>query len=143
MRRLEGMEKARAIEQAQFHADVEWRSHFKNVKTVGVEEVRGREAYEVEMTTMSGEQYSRFYDKGNGRLVKSVRAIESDQMGKLDMETFLEEYREFDGVWLPTTVRQLLSSSSFGTGTQTWTYESVEHDVSIPTSLFQVPEDLR
>ncbi len=142
-RRLEGMEKARAIEQAQFHADVEWRSHFKNVKTVGVEEVRGREAYEVEMTTMSGEQYSRFYDKGNGRLVKSVRAIESGQMGKLDMETFLEEYREFDGVWLPTTVRQLLSSSSFGTGTQTWTYESVEHDVSIPTSLFQLPEDLR
>ena len=56
-RRLEGTEKARAIEQAQFHADVEWRSHFKNVKTVGVEEGGGREAYEGERTRMSGEQY--------------------------------------------------------------------------------------
>ncbi len=63
-------------------------------------------------------------------------------MGAIDVESFLEDYREFDGVWLATRVHQVLNSSSFGTGTQIWTYENIEHDVSIPASLFQVPEDL-
>ena len=63
-------------------------------------------------------------------------------MGAIDIESFFEDYREFDGVWLSTRVRQVLSSSSFGAGTQIRTYENFEHDVSIPASLFQVPEDL-
>ena len=139
---LDGAEKDQAIEASQFHADVEWRNHFTEVKTLGIADVQGRPAYEVQLKTKSGEQYSRFYDQENGRLVKSVRATENPQMGALDIESFLEDYREFDGVWLATRVRQVLSSSSFGSGTQIWTYDNFEHNVSIPASLFQVPEEL-
>jgi len=139
---LEGTEKDRTIEDSRFHADAEWRNHFTGAKTLGVADVQGRPTYEVEMTANSGEKYSRFYDRENGRLVKSVRETESSQMGEIDVESFFEDYREFDGVWLATRVRQVLSSSSFGTGTQIWTYDTIEHDMAVPASLFQVPEDL-
>jgi hypothetical protein len=139
---LEGTEKDRTIEDSRFHADVEWRNHFTEAKTLGVADVQGRPAYEVEMTAKSGEKYSRFYDRENGRLVKSARETESSQMGEIEVESFFEDYREFDGVWLATRVRQVLSSSSFGTGTQIWTYDTIEHDLAVPASLFQVPEDL-
>ena len=139
---LKGVKAARAIEKADFHAAVHWRKRFASLKTLGVVDVNGAPAYEVRLTTKSDEQYSQFYDKSNGRMVKRTRTSPS-VMGEVDMEVFFEDYGEFDGVWMPTTVRALLNSPTMGKGTQTWTYSRIEHDKKISPSLFEMPEELR
>lgn len=69
-RLLEGPQKARTITAAQFYRRVEWRKYVKSVKTIGLKDVKGKPAYEVQVTPKNGKAYSQFYDKKSGRLVK-------------------------------------------------------------------------
>lgn len=141
-RLLVGSKRAQMLQKARFHGALHWREHFASAETVGVADVKGAPAYEVRLVTKSGEQYSQFYDEASGLLVKRVRTTESDG-GALDMEVFLGDYRELDGVRLPTRVEAHLTSESYGVGTQIWSYTKIEHDVEIPPSLFRMPEGLR
>lgn len=141
--RLEGDERARAIEGARFHDAVDWRQLIKDAKTTGITEIAGRPAYEVQVTTQSGDAQRRFYDVENGRQVKTVRSMTSPSLGDLEMEVFLEDYRELDGIWLPTRVREVLHSARYGDGSQIWTYSKIEHNVEIPPQLFELPSELR
>lgn len=138
---LEGPERARALEKADFHGAVHWRDAFTSVKTIGVAEVAGAPAFEVQVERKGGEPYSQFYDKESGRLVKRVRKT-SSHGEPLDMEVILSDYREFDGLWMATKVHANLRSPSFGEGTQTWTYTQIEHGEEIPDSLFERPAEL-
>lgn len=142
-RLLDGSQRTRALEQARFHSVLEWRERFASVQTLRVADVGRSPAYEVRVETKSGEQYSQFYAKASGRLVKRVRTAPTGHGEKLDMEVFLEDYREFDGVWIPTTIRAHLDSPTMGKGTQTWTYTKIEHNKKIPASLFKMPDELR
>ncbi len=141
-RMVSGAKKVRAIEEAQFHGSVLWRDLFKKVETVALADVEGKPAYEVRLTTKDDDQYTRFYDQETGRLIKTVRTIDVPHMGKTKVVTLLGDYREFDGVWLHTKVRQVLTSPQVGEGTQTWTYTEVQNNVKIAPTLFVVPDEL-
>ncbi len=138
---LEGVERTRALEGSQLHAAVHWRAGVAEAKNLGAVEVAGRPAYEIRITSKSGEQYSRFYDQERAWLVKSTRQIELDHVGVVDNDAFFENYKEFDGVWLPTTRRHLLTSPTLGlVSTQTWVYQTIQHNVVVPDSLFLAPD---
>jgi hypothetical protein len=140
---MEGTTKARAIRAARFYAPVEWRSIHASVETLGIADVKGKPAYEVRITSSSEEQYSQFYDVESGRLVRRVRKAPGHGGEEIDMDVFIEDYREFDGVWSPMTIHADLKSPNFGEGTQIWTYTNVEYDLKVPASLFEMPEELR
>jgi len=139
---LTGEEKFRALAKADFHSTVRWRKQFTSVKTIGMAFINNAPAYEVQLTTKTKEQYSQFYDKTTGRLVKRTRK-RGFQGGEIDMEIFFEDYREFDAIWMPTTIRMIMRSEAMGEGTQTWTYSKIEHNKKISSSLFKLPEELR
>ncbi len=139
---LEGGEKKQTIEQAKFYDSVHWKKMFKAVKTKGLTKVNKKPAYEVAVTTQSGETYSQFYDKESGRLVKVARKIENAQMGKIDIEVFLKDYKKFDNVWIATKVEQMMEIPNFGKGSQIWTYTTIKHNVKIADSLFKLPKHL-
>ena len=140
---LKGAQKAQVIDQGSFHAVVGWRQRFDEVETSGLVDVEGRPAYRIEVTTRHGSQFSQYYDQENGRLVRYTFTQQSAHMGALDIDVLVKDYREFDGVWLPTRIVQRLRSANLGEGTQTWTYSAIQHGVEIAPSLFQVPEELR
>jgi hypothetical protein len=139
---LEGAQKSRAIEQSRFNAAVHWRENFASVETIGVVDVNGVSAYEVRLKTKNGEPYSQFYDKANGRLVKRVRTITSHGE-QVEMEVFITDYREFDGIWVAMKVHANLDSPSMGKGTQTWTYTDVDHEEKVSVTLFEMPDEIR
>lgn len=143
-RLLAGAERDRAIELAAFDPQACWRALVQEARTVGRVELEGGPALEVEILRHRGTRLTQWFDEKTGRLVKYHYAepVDFGHLGKLDQVAFLEDYREFDGVWLPTRVRHVLSSETFGKGTQTWIYTSIEHNVELPASLFRVPEDL-
>ena len=138
---LDGPDKQRALEQAQFHDKLNWRKTFKSVKTVGVVKLNEKPAYEVEVTPNHGESFKQYYDQETGRLVKYTRPFETS-MGKLDMEVHLNQYKEFDGVMMPTFVKHVLTSPAIGSGTQIWNYTNFEHNIKVPSDLFKLPEEL-
>ena len=59
------------------------------------------------------------------------------------MAVCFEDYREFDGVWLATRIHAVLKSPTAGEGTQTWTYTQIVHNQEVPSSLFEMPAELR
>ncbi|MFT5051573.1 MAG: hypothetical protein ACI8QZ_002992 [Chlamydiales bacterium] len=138
---LKGSQKTRLIDKSRFNAALNWHDGFAQVKTVGLAEVDGAPAYEVQMTRLDDEQYANFYDKETGRLVKRVRNT-STAMDQMGMVVFYRDYREFDNVWVATTVHAELNSPSQGEGTQTWTFSEIEHNTKISKPLFDVPEEL-
>jgi hypothetical protein len=140
---LEGLARERALEKARLDGDVTWRERFEEVETVGRAEVAGRPTWEVRVKTRGGETFSQFYDVETGRLARKDRSTPGHGGEVLKLEIYPEEYREFDGVWLPTRVRALTDSERWGKGTQVFVYSEVEHDVEIAESLFELPEELR
>jgi len=136
-----GGRKARAIEKANFYAAVNWRDRLVDVKTIGLVEVDGAPAFEVQVTTKSEETYSQFYDKSSGRLVKRVRNTPS-MLGNIDMEVYFRDYQEFDGLWVAMTVHAVLKTADGEDGSQTWTWSKVEHNKKVSLSLFELPEEL-
>lgn len=140
---LEGPEKKRTMEQAAFHDNIEWQKQFKAVETTRETTIDDKPAWEVKVTTHAGDQYSQFFDKESGRLVKYKRTIESTQMGSIEMEVLLQEYRQFDDVWLATKIVQNMNIEQFGEGNQIWTYNEIEHNVDVPESLFEMPEEVK
>ena len=140
---LTGAKAAWTREQGSLRGAVGWRDHYDAVETVGVVDRDGRPAFEVRLTAPCGETHSRFFDRETGRQVGYRRTVATGYDNEVVVDAALEGYREFDGVWLPTRVRQTLHSKRFGEGTQLWTYDGVEHDVKIPASLFKMPDEVR
>ncbi len=141
-REIDGEEKLDFADQARLHGIVEWRDRYPEVRTVAAADVDGRPAWEVRVTTPSGEQFSQFYDKDTGFLIRYTRVLQR-RGGSIDAVTYLHDYRPFDGVLIPTRVEQLLRNvPGVGEGTQTWHYRTVDHTAPIPAALFVFPSDL-
>lgn len=142
-RKMEGAELKQTISQSMFHLMVDWRKLYKDAETVGIVDLDGAVAYEVRLTPHDGAAVTQYYDKESGRLVKTDRTIVIADRGEVKMEVHWNEYQQFGLVWLPTEVIQVLHDvPGVGSGTQAWTYTSVEQDVEVPSSLFELPEEL-
>lgn len=142
-RMLDGGLKSQLMEQAQFHGTVNWRDQFKEAKTVGVVEIDGAPAYEIHVTPNDGDTFSQFYDKESGRLVKFSRTVTAMSDVKVKIDVTLSEYREYNGLAVPTRIEQLIHDlPGAGSGTQTWAYTDVEHNLPIDDSIFAVPDEI-
>ena len=139
---LKGSAKDVAIEQGMFYESLQSEKVYKSMKTKALTKVNDKPAYQVEVTTRSGETFSRFYDKESGRLVKAIRKIENPQAGKINIQLYLKDYRKFDGVWIATRIEQVLENPNFGKGSQVWTYTSIKNNAKVAESLFKLPKHL-
>jgi len=70
----------------------------------GIEPVDGKEAYVLKVTTPQGRELTNFYDKNSGLLVKSSFEQEAGPMGTIVVQTYLKDYKPFNGVQIPTKV---------------------------------------
>jgi zinc protease len=67
----------------------------------GVEPVEGKDAYAVEVSTPAGRKYTNYYDVASGLMVKKTTVQEGPQ-GSMPISTFMNDYKAFNGVQLPT-----------------------------------------
>lgn len=139
VRELEGAEKTQSLEDAVFYPMRSWRKHYAKVETLGVKKIDDRDAYEVQVDTRGGQQILHYYDKESGRLIQTNRTVERSS-GELKVETKLQAYEKFDGVWVPTKLHQQLDMPGVGKGEQKWTYKEIEHNVDVSDKLFIAPK---
>ena len=101
---------------------------FVSLKTAGTAPFEGRECYQLEIIRSRGQVLTEFYDAGSGLLAGMAYG------GDKPETIVLEDYREFDGVKIPTRV----SRKERGTVKDLFTIASVEF-TPVVDSVFAMP----
>jgi outer membrane lipoprotein-sorting protein len=134
---FKGTKQEEMIREAAINSDGEWRKFYKNAKTAEEVQVDGKPAYRVELTSNSGTVSSRYFDKASGLLVKMKVKTDTD-LGQLEVEMTVSDYKEFAGVKTPTRSRQSVAGQTIDT-----VITSVETNVNIPDSRFALPKEVQ
>ncbi len=133
----DGTEKESALRRADLEGEANWRKHIKKVECTGEDTVEEKPCYKVEVTTDDGQVKTQFYDKSSYLLIKSA-GKEKTINGDLDVEAILSDYRKVDGLMLPFKTRQKVISNEV-----VITLDKIEHNVDIPESTFQTPDEIK
>jgi hypothetical protein len=133
----EGKELDEALFDAEMHGDVNWEKRYKKVEVIGIENVDGKPAYKVIATPEKTQPRTMYFDKESGLLVKAeTKSI--TQMGEIDAEMHVSDYREVSGVKQP-----FKSVLKVGPQEIIITLEKVEANVEIPKDRFEMPKEIK
>lgn len=119
----------RMVVASRFHADADYATHFKAMRTLDKQPLNGGDsAYIVEVTHFSGRTEAYIFSETSGLIlgVIGVRLTGPDQ--ETEFRRSYEEYTDFgDGVRIPKIVREIL-----GTYMVEMTFTSVETNTDFP-----------
>ena len=130
---LTGSQKAGALRQALLNPLVRWKDHFTTAKVAGEAKIGESTCTRVDFTTKEGEVVAYFLDQKTHLVLGMEESIDGAVF-----ETRVSDYREVDGVKLPFAITVEGSQFSFEI-----TLESVEHNVEIPDSKFDLPSQIQ
>jgi hypothetical protein len=133
----EGAEKAQAQLAATFNAELHWHDLFKDAKTVGVEQVDGKDCYSVQLTPAEGSPITQCYDKESGLMVKQSMTLQSP-MGEQTVNSFATDYRKEGDVLMPHKLRSSVAGQEI-----TITFDSITFNADIPADTFAVPDEIK
>lgn len=122
--------------QADFYGELNYRKNYKEIEYVGRENFDGADAHKIRLVDRMGRESFAFFD-AESHLFVGVRSQMDSEMGSVPMTTFVSEYREFDGVKMPTVTRVRVMMDELK-----MKIESVSHD-EIPESTYELPEAIK
>lgn len=132
IREVSGAELAALKLDAEFYAGIKLRELYPGM-TLKRARVGERDTYMIEATPMSGGAKKLYFDTQSGLLVR-VDAERENPQGKFVTETYMDDYKEVDGVKLPFTVRQVLPGL-----TLIFRFNEIKNNVPIDDSKFNKP----
>jgi len=109
------------------------REHFPNLTLKGKGKTEGRDAWVVEAKSKAGSPVSFYFEALTGQLVE-VDATAETPNGTIQSQTFMEDFRDVDGVKTAFAMRQM------GGGDWTITLSEVKYNVDIPDAKFEEPK---
>jgi outer membrane lipoprotein-sorting protein len=133
LREMQGAELSAAKRDADFFGTVKLKENFPKMTLTGKSKVGEHEVYVIEATTPEGTPEKFYFDTQTGLLLRVDSERESPQ-GKIKVESYLEDYKEVDGIKIPFTSRQNTEAMSF-----TLKFSEVKHNVSIEDTKFKRP----
>lgn len=136
-RLLEGVEKAQFVREAAFNNLLKWRALYRSVERTGEQNVGGEACHVVVQTPETGGPETTWYGKESGLMRKTALTAET-VAGPMEVELTFDDYKEFGGVKLPTSILM----SVMGTEIRI-TIQEVEHNVEIPDATFAPPEPVQ
>jgi len=132
---LEGEALTQAKRQARFHADLEYADLFKEQTTAGETEWNGQAAYQLDVVDLDGNEASQYFAKETGLLI-GAEMTQASEMGPMEVNVTMSDYKEFGAVMLPTSTTMNMVSMGMEI---TQTVESVTFD-DVDPSVFE-PSD--
>lgn len=134
---LEGDERELTLESSRISEEANWRERYTKVECVGVEDVNGKPAYKVVLTS-KGSPRTAFYDKESGLLVKQHFTMKSD-MGEMPMDILISDYKKVgEQLMLPHKTKMSLMTQEITT-----TFDKIEINVEVPESRFELPAEIK
>ena len=132
-----GEEKTQALREGVFNAAMQWRKIYSKVETTGSDIIAGEECYKVLLTPATGNPETMFFSKKTGLLMKTTM-IAVNQMGEVPVDSSLTDYKNFNGMLLPTKVTERAAGQEF-----TITIQSVAINPEIPAGRFDLPAEVK
>jgi len=129
-------ERDQSLREARFNAPLEWRKIYSKAATAGIQTIDGEECYEVVLTPPTGKPQHQFYSKKTGLLVRTT-AVAASQMGEIDVEVNVSDYKSFGGVRVPTQSKQKAGNQELRI-----TVDDVRVNEEIPAARFDPPPDV-
>lgn len=134
LRDLTGIELAARKRDVDFYRELHLKQMYPQMVVKGKEKVGEREAYVIEATPAEGKPEKMFFDTETGLLLRFDAERESPQ-GAAMIETYLEDYRDVDGVKTPFTMRQVNPMFSM-----TINFTDLKNNIEIDDSKFSKPK---
>lgn len=100
--------------------------------TVGMDEFLGQSCYRVRLEWKSGRESHDCYAVETGFLI-AMQSTETSPMGEIEMLSLMDEFREIEGVKMPTVMRQVVMGQE-----QVMTMTDVSFETPDP-ELFELP----
>jgi outer membrane lipoprotein-sorting protein len=133
LRNKEGGELASAKLDSEFYKPVKIKELYSKIAVKGTEKVGDKDTYVVEATPTESSVETWYFDTKTGLLIRQDSERESP-MGKQKVQTFLEDYKKFDGINLPSTIRQVTPQFTVAIK-----ITEVQHNVAIDEGKFKKP----
>ena len=136
-RLLEGKE----LEQRRYTSDFNGSLHegpsIKSIETVEMTDFDGKKAYKVKVTRPNGDESFEFFDVESRLLIGAISSQDSP-MGKTTVTSVASEYKEFDGIRIPTKLTMRSSAGpEFIVTTTAVTFNQVDPKV------FELPAQIK
>ena len=129
-------------EAKQFTED-EFESPFMNykdkghtVELLGTQEVEGAETYELKLTKANGNVEYHYFDTENFVPIMMKRSVSSGPQQGQNMETYLSDYQEVDGIYFPFFIETKIAGQSFNK----ITIKTVEINPEVDMAMFAYPK---
>ena len=138
LRLLEGQEKEMLLTQNDFKIISGWRDFYVKHEYKGTGEVNGRKTHMVYLETKEGMGMTNHYDAETYLALKSDSTMEGP-MGKMKVSSHFLEYKDVHkGFKLPMKTTITMMGQNMES-----TYDSMEVNLPIPDSRFQLPAGLK
>jgi hypothetical protein len=129
---MTGNELADTRREADFYMPLRLMDLYPKMDVTGEQKLDGRAVYEVKGMTSDGASRTFDFDAKSGLLVRLAGEASSTD-GKYQVELFLEDYKVFNGVMLPTVHRQTSPVPLL------MHFTDVEQNVALPDAAFMSP----
>jgi len=113
---------------------VDYKSKGNTVELVGKDTLEGREAYKLKVTLKNG-NVRYIYIGADTNLELKTTSHQKRQGQEFDVDAFLGDYKDINGIKIPYSVEQKVGDRTVST----FTVEKVEMDVDIDNSVFKFP----
>lgn len=133
---IEGPERA-TYEREMFGNEGKWKTTYPTRKLIGEEAVDGDVCYKLELKPKDAPAETWWISKKSGLKVKAEMTSESP-MGSQKVTSTMSDYKEFDGILMPTRLVQSLDQGTF-----TVEVVEVKHNVEIEDDRFALPADIQ
>jgi hypothetical protein len=134
---LEGPQRELTLDSVHISDEANWRERYTEAKCVGIEDVKGKPAYKVELTSKSGTKRTGFYDKESGLLVKQTMVIKLEQ-GEIPTESYISDYKKVGDLLFPHKTTTTMMTQEMKT-----TFDTIEVNPDLPASTFELPADIK
>lgn len=91
--------------QAKLFPELEYKNMGFELKLAEIEDIEGKPAYKVQITSPQGTTKTEFFDVASGLKVRTV-ASQDTQMGPMTVTANMSDYREVDGIKFPFAIKQ-------------------------------------
>lgn len=125
------------LRDAIFNEPLHWREMYKKVETVGVEAVDGVPCYKVTMTPVEGKPETWYFDQKTDLVLKMLRTSVTS-MGEVNGEYLMKNYKDSDGVLMPTMMIQKAAGQEIRVK-----FDTITPNAKIPPDRFVPPAEVR
>lgn len=136
-RLLKGKEMEQLQEGANLDRFTDPMNFYKEIKVIGIEDVEGEKCFKVNITKKSGDEMVEYFSVKTGMQVKSEVEFVM-QAGKMNVASFVKEYKDVDGIKLPAKTELMVAGSK-----RMFEFESIEINKEVDEKLFEVPADIK